>query len=523
MSKYRGKTERRIDKKDGHSYTKEEFQNHYGEKKGERKFNKSEVSTEQGCFCGEDMNRDMIQCDVCSRWIHFKCAALTQSQAIALESYKCPECIVDESVKASSSSGRKVQNKSITTNVNTGQSVHSTAAGASGKRKIEEAVNHTGDHFDPILLDNEDKKKKRKASQDQQSIDVTGSDDEEGASEKKRQKDKQPMPIDVGSDEEEAKSEKKDKPVEIDFTGDDDDNVQPTVLKPMIQPQTNAIFGKMPETYPRDLNEEEFEKVAYMLDEDGDPDENVVNVILYRQEINIQRKNLICCVSVKPSRKMKKACSSKMYGWANDEIIDAYMTILNKYCEFEPYKTKNNCIFLDRSAISYMVSNPNFIRKKTQFVSDNRKTMVHNFIVIPINRENNHWALFVVDTRKQEYIYLDSLHNSAEDVDIYQSSGSGTHETVNLFEVVAQFLANTFQHETKQTMDFYSWTRIDKGKNKSCPKQIDFRNCGYFVCEFAKYVMMQWQITKTSPSASMMDALRTRIVYELGTDMLLLE
>ena len=45
LSKYRGKKERRIDKRDGQSYTKEEFQNYYGEKKGERKFNESEVAS----------------------------------------------------------------------------------------------------------------------------------------------------------------------------------------------------------------------------------------------------------------------------------------------------------------------------------------------------------------------------------------------------------------------------------------------------------------------------------------------
>ena len=57
------------------------------------------------------------------------------------------------------------------------------------------------------------------------------------------------------------------------------------------------------------------------------------------------------------------------------------------------------------------------------------------------------------------------------------------------------------------------WTRVD-GSERS-PEQKDGKACGFFTCEFAKYISFGWSISGESPKQSDMARIRRRVAYEL--------
>ena len=46
--------------------------------------------------CGDRDNSAMVQCDECFKWIHLKCACMTEEEAQALPEYICGGCQVDD-------------------------------------------------------------------------------------------------------------------------------------------------------------------------------------------------------------------------------------------------------------------------------------------------------------------------------------------------------------------------------------------------------------------------------------------
>ena len=48
------------------------------------------------CSCGDRDNSAMVQCDECFKWIHLKCACMTEEEAQALPEYICGGCQVDD-------------------------------------------------------------------------------------------------------------------------------------------------------------------------------------------------------------------------------------------------------------------------------------------------------------------------------------------------------------------------------------------------------------------------------------------
>ncbi|XP_062512537.1 sentrin-specific protease 1-like [Corticium candelabrum] len=96
--------------------------------------------------------------------------------------------------------------------------------------------------------------------------------------------------------------------------------------------------------------------------------------------------------------------------------------------------------------------------KKQWTLSDNEK------LLFVINDNSNHWTLMVGEPKKKTMMYYDSL------------GGNGK----SYFEIIQNFLMKRFES--------YGWSHQVA---ENIPHQFDGYDCGVFLCEYARCVMLQ--------------------------------
>jgi len=146
-------------------------------------------------------------------------------------------------------------------------------------------------------------------------------------------------------------------------------------------------------------------------------------------------------------------------GWLNDEIINAYTSLI---CKTYPDVFIHNTFFYSRLASGgYRYDN---VKRWTKRVRLNE----YRKIVIPINFNNSHWACVVVDMKQGKITGLDSLMSKAR-----------LKETTL---TIKRYLADEFNDKNFPNKVFAVEDTF------SCPQQLDGSSCGVFVCAFCYHV-----------------------------------
>jgi sentrin-specific protease 1 len=91
-------------------------------------------------------------------------------------------------------------------------------------------------------------------------------------------------------------------------------------------------------------------------------------------------------------------------------------------------------------------------------------------VLIPVHFNKNHWTLAVIDFKKKQFQYYDSLGGRNPD----------------LLEMLAQYVrdeAEIYSQQPKYSTD--EWERVTPS---AIPHQNNGSDCGVFVCKYADYI-----------------------------------
>uniref|UniRef100_A0A7S2ZHN5 Ubiquitin-like protease family profile domain-containing protein n=2 Tax=Rhodosorus marinus TaxID=101924 RepID=A0A7S2ZHN5_9RHOD len=164
--------------------------------------------------------------------------------------------------------------------------------------------------------------------------------------------------------------------------------------------------------------------------------------------------------------------------WLNDEIINCYTTLLQER-NARALEDENcpwpNSHFMSTFFYTRLVSTKDgeadydyrSVRRWTRKVDIFSKDV----LVIPINHENFHWACAVIDLRRRQLSYFDSL--------------GGKNTTV--LGHLLQWLRDESMDKKKVALDVEGegWEQVFPGS--SVPQQTNGDDCGIFACKFADY------------------------------------
>jgi sentrin-specific protease 1 len=184
--------------------------------------------------------------------------------------------------------------------------------------------------------------------------------------------------------------------------------------------------------------------------------------------------------------------------WLNDELINFYMWMLSlrddKLCNQSKNRTKSH--FYDVSFMSTFVEQGYDRVKRSSYLVmlliflitilnrwTHGKTIINIFkrkkLFFPINVDNLHWVLVIVDIEKKVIEYRDSL----EDADNLKASAY-----MQYIETYLDFELKNRGNDEVISIEWLSKT-WDKLLPQDTPKQNNGSDCGVFVCMYADYLL----------------------------------
>lgn len=176
--------------------------------------------------------------------------------------------------------------------------------------------------------------------------------------------------------------------------------------------------------------------------------------------------------------------------WLNDEIINAYMSLMVLRGRKSGYKKVYafNTFFYPKLKDSGYSSIRRWTRKVDIFTYD--------FILVPVHL-GNHWCLAFINFIDKTISYYDSLGG----------------QVGGCCDRLLQYLKEESYDKKKQDFDGEVWKLID-AYSYSIPQQKNCSDCGVFACTYAEHLTRQ---AKLDFSQDDMPYFRKKMVYELIT------
>lgn len=204
--------------------------------------------------------------------------------------------------------------------------------------------------------------------------------------------------------------------------------------------------------------------------------------------------------------------------WLNDEIVNAYLELVAKRMDEVRGEGKNgfkengrkgaklpklkmmNSFFYSR-LVSYNRAQQCSVYDYTRVRRWTRRfdAFSYDMLIIPINQQNTHWTLGVVNFRDKCVMHLDSL-----------GSGGSAKVRENLMRWVKDEAADKKKGEVFEESEWKMVARPD------VPQQGNSDDCGVFTCKFADFLARGWE--RFSFDQRHMNYFRSRIAHELLMD-----
>ncbi|MES9901377.1 MAG: Ulp1 family isopeptidase, partial [Sedimenticola sp.] len=158
-------------------------------------------------------------------------------------------------------------------------------------------------------------------------------------------------------------------------------------------------------------------------------------------------------------------------GWLTGENINVYMSLLIKHCSHLAYAVDSGW-FSQRLVRD---GNPKKINGTISKVENKQIWLNYDFIIVPINENDVHWTLIVIDVANKTIIYSDSYgRNSDASYVCYQLYRYLSYEALVHSGIVL--------NKSEWAVMFYSET-------PNFPRQTDPYSCGVYVCAVAKAIL----------------------------------
>lgn len=170
----------------------------------------------------------------------------------------------------------------------------------------------------------------------------------------------------------------------------------------------------------------------------------------------------------------------------------------------------NKLTFTEVEIRDLALPNDGYVKIKTQagnryyFQIQQEVKHIHRVVVFPKHKPAElHWALVVINFENFTIEHYDSIYSNLE---------------IKVFTMVLNYIKSSFEHFCSMDSSVYmrQWKFVDfsRWKTKVTPLQNGI-DCGFFVMEMAKYIALNWKITKTKPNKNDFEKIRRRCIYEL--------
>lgn len=181
--------------------------------------------------------------------------------------------------------------------------------------------------------------------------------------------------------------------------------------------------------------------------------------------------------------------------WLRTSDIDEYMQLLKRTCPNEVYSFETS--FFSNNL--FYNSNINYPRNTTSvYYEPNFLQFQH--VLVPVNVNNSHWILLVVDCLSKVIRYCDSL-GDYDDKILQQLWYFLTYQTISNTGIV---------------LDIAEWKIIEYVKEEPLLRQADDSSCGVYVCAMAKSIILNISIRPTSTNRiNAANHLRSHIAFDL--------
>lgn len=180
--------------------------------------------------------------------------------------------------------------------------------------------------------------------------------------------------------------------------------------------------------------------------------------------------------------------------WLNDEVINAYMSLIVKRGSHGGYKKVYafNTFFYPK----LRESGYNSVRRWTRKVD----IFSYDFLLVPVHK-GNHWCLAFINFNNKTISYYDSLGGFTD----------------GCCDRLLQYLKEESTDKKKQDFDGESWRLIDSYR-AGIPRQYNSADCGVFACTYGEYLTRQ---AKLDFKQDDMPYFRNKMIYELITTKIL--
>ncbi|XP_045143254.1 sentrin-specific protease 1 [Echinops telfairi] len=174
--------------------------------------------------------------------------------------------------------------------------------------------------------------------------------------------------------------------------------------------------------------------------------------------------------------------------WLNDEIINFYMNMLMERSKETGLPTVHafNTFFFTKLKTAGYQAVKRWTKKVDVFSVD--------ILLVPIHL-GVHWCLAVVDFRKKNIIYYDSM-------------GGINNEAC---KILLQYLKQESVDKKREVFDTNGWQLFSK-KSQEIPQQMNGSDCGMFACKYADCITKDRPINFTQQH---MPYFRKRMVWEI--------
>ncbi|KAA8499765.1 putative ubiquitin-like-specific protease 1B [Porphyridium purpureum] len=180
--------------------------------------------------------------------------------------------------------------------------------------------------------------------------------------------------------------------------------------------------------------------------------------------------------------------------WLNDEVINFYIEVLKDRQSRLGDAAKVKCHFFSTFMYAKLRTPRGYDYTAVQRWTRKIDVFALDRVLIPINIQNSHWALGMVDMVAKTVEYFDSLG----------------FEQPEMTADILQWVVDEAEHKKQITLYTNDWTVIHHGD--SVPQQTNTSDCGVFLCKFMDYLSLGKEFNF---GAQHMPYFRRRLAHEL--------
>lgn len=234
------------------------------------------------------------------------------------------------------------------------------------------------------------------------------------------------------------------------------------------------------------------DKVLPLNDDQLDEVEEVWNMRNFNQEIVMAFR---VPIYVRDLRTLRHG------SWLNDSVIDFYLSMITARSQQQQQQQQQSStlpkVFSFTTHFYSTLQNSGYqgVRKWAKRKQIN--VTQTDYIFVPINRNNSHWCLAVINNKAQSFEFYDSMN------------GSGHQALAHLKEYMKLEAKNVDPGFDVSIYDGYKMY----GNSVKCPQQQNAYDCGVFVCKFVEVLSREGSLD--SFSQKHMPYIRERMVYEI--------